>query len=139
MDLAALKAELVTDPASLGYSAGGGLADHKADAERLNSLATGRTRDRQVVATSEILEAATIAELRALNATDREMFKIILSVGTVRLDNTRVRVMLTDMFGPETTTRANVAALQSEPISRATELFDTQVGYWDVSNARGLP
>lgn len=65
-----------------------------------------------VVATCAILNATDLDEYDALSDTQKEIYKIILSMGTANIgDNGNTRTLLLDMFGPGSVTRANLAAL----------------------------
>jgi len=144
MDLAALKAELTNDPARLGYSGDtdpSNLTTAHADADLLNSLATSRTLPVDTVLTASVLAAVPIAELKALAAADREIFRLYVQTGELPVNDANVVGAFLDLFGPGTEARANLNALRTRPASRAEELFGegVEVFYYDVGQARQLP
>jgi len=144
LDLAALKTELTNDPLGLGYSGDtdpSNLTTAHADADLMNSLATGRTLPRDTVGSASVLAAVPIAELKALTATDREIFRLYIQTGEIPVNDANVLAAFLDLFGPGTTARTNLAALRNRAASRAEELFGegVEVFYYDVGQARELP
>ena len=61
---------------------------------------------------------------------------MILSMGTVLVEGANTRSALAGMFGPATTTRANLTALQSVQVSRARELGLPEVKPGHVEEVR---
>lgn len=136
MDIAALKTELTTDPLGLGLA---GLSNQEA-ADKLNEVPTapavGRRLVREVIPTWEIFEATTAAEWTGLSANEKQRYQTMLAMGTVNIRQPNTRATLLAMFGPATTTRANLDALRYSSASRAMVLLGESVNYWDVANAR---
>jgi hypothetical protein len=148
MNYAALRAELLTDPLTLGYA---GLSDVQASA-RLNATDTGRTRRRADVASSEIAQAILVADYTALGgnptaaalSTERRYLAwlaLIAAAPTVRLlnddgSNTPVIDNLMAMFPAGSGTRTRLQALATDTISRADELGLGAVAPGDVALAR---
>ena len=67
-----------------------------------------------VYPTYKIIEATDATEYAALSDANKDVYKMILSCGTVDLsDGTEVRARLLAMFGAGTTTRANLVTLVS--------------------------
>jgi hypothetical protein len=130
MDIAALKAELLTGhPETGAYDANDALA-----AGQLNAV--NRTRNVVSVEGQQVFEAAPPAEYNALTADQKQVFLAICGMGTILVNGTNTKAALLAMFGDGTATRTNLAALQTESVSRATELgFGViKVGY--VQQAR---
>ena len=65
-----------------------------------------------VFATYKIVEATDATEYSALSSGNKTAYGMIISLGTVDLaEGTSTRTKLWDMFGAETTTRANLETL----------------------------
>ena len=65
-----------------------------------------------VFATYKIVEATIASEYSALSTANKTAYGMIVSLGTVDLsDGTATKDKLWDMFGAETTTRANLETL----------------------------
>lgn len=132
MDYVRLKSEITLDPAVLGYA---GKTDQQI-ADLLNSLTTGRTIERSVIPAHEALEATVPAEWAALTAAEKQRYQTITGVGSVNLKGANTRSAMAAMFGPATTTRANLIALQIKTVSRAEELGLGRVEAGHVAKAR---
>jgi len=129
MNITILRAELTDDPETRGYS---GMSDVQAAA----SFATlDRERNVTTVSGQEIFEAAVAADYAALSAGDRELFLAIVGMGTILVNGTNTKAALTTMFAA-TLTLANLAALQTETVSRATELGLGLVKVGHIQEAR---
>ena len=129
MNNEALKAELTNDPEGRGYS---GMSDAQAAA----SFATlDRERNVTTVSGQEIFEAVVAADYTALSADDRQLFLAIVGMGTILVNGTNTKTALTTMFAA-TPTLANLAALQTETVSRATELGLGLVKVGHIQEAR---
>ena len=135
INLTALRAELDADPKGLGYAT-------KSDREVWEAMttvgATDDTIEREVVPAWEIAEAVVRSEFRALDADDKEMLSMILSMGEVNLKGVNVRTSLAGMFTAGTDTRANLIALQTEPTSRVVALDMGPMREWHIARARAL-
>lgn len=121
--LADLKAELLTDPAAIGYAALLAAGSHNRVADALNLPRVGQSVQRSVVATWEIVEATVPAEWAALTAAERQRYQTLTALGTINVQGPNVRSQFAAMFGAGTTTRTNLLALQSRQGSRAEALF----------------
>lgn len=132
MDYAKLKSEIMTDLALLGYA---GKTDQQI-ADLLNSVARGRTIQRSVIPSHEILEATVPGEWAALTAAEKQRYQTITGAGSVDLKGQNTRLMLGAMFGAGTTTRANLIALQNKTVSRAEELNLGRVEPGHITKAR---
>lgn len=133
MDYNALNSELITDPLARGYS---GMSDAAAAAD-LNTVYRTRTRD--TVSGSEILNATDDAEFTALaDPTDKNRWLSLCGIAEIDTGNGVAKSLEADLFGAGTTTRDNLAALKSESISRAVELGLGTVRAGDVEYARSI-
>lgn len=130
MDLNALKAELTVDPLGRGYSA----MDDKAAAASLNAI--NRTVNVESVTGQEVFEATTATDYAALSAAELQQFWGIIGMSEILVNAQNTRAALLGMFGPGTDTRANLAALQTTLVSRATELGLGPVKVGHVQEAR---
>ena len=128
--MSVLKDEIINDPLSRGYAS---MTDHEV-ADSLNTV--NRERDRTIIPAHEIIEATTTTDYNALSADNKQRYGIITGAGEVNIQGTNTRAALAAMFGPGTQTRTNIAALQIELISRATELGLDFVRPGDVIEAR---
>lgn len=133
MNLVNLKSELLAGHPGTGAYA----ADNEAAANQLN--ATNRPGERGLVNASDVFEAIVPAEWAALSANEKQRVQTILGMGQVNLKGPNTRASLAAAFGPATTTRANLVALQAGPSqSRAFELFGELVTPSHVADARRL-
>ena len=125
-----LAAELKNDPLNRGYAA-------MTDQQIVDSLnAVDRTLPRDAVPTSEVFEAIVPEEYAALTAAQKASVNLILSLDSVRVNGANTRGALLDAFGPGKTTRANLAALQTRPVSRAEEIGIARPRLGEVMKAR---
>jgi hypothetical protein len=139
MDYSRLQAEVAGDPVTLGYS---GKTDQQT-ADLLNSLATGRTLNRTQVNATEIMGAiasATPSNAWPTSASKQEsMLLAILGLPFVDASNVNIRAIFGEIFpnaGNTATTRANLLALGTQTVSRATELALGPVIALDVNRAK---
>jgi hypothetical protein len=132
MDLAKLKTELDTDPLARGYAA---LSDEAA-------AETFKINDRQPNRTDldgGLLVASIVrSEFAALSAGDKQYVQLVCAASNLPLTAT-LKTELGAVFGPATTTRANLLALMKRPGNRAEELDLGGIPTAsDVANARRL-
>lgn len=127
-----LKNEIVNDPLSRGYS---GMTNSQL-AVSLNLK--NRTRMRGVIPAHEIIDSIVPGEWSLLLTSEQRRIELITGAGEVNVQNDNVRAALQAAFGPGTTTRANLLAIQNELISRALELALPAVQEGDVAYARTL-
>lgn len=116
MDFVVLAQEINLDPLGRGYA---GMTDAQA-AISLNTVS--RSRERGVVPAHELIDATVPSEWAALSAAEKQRYQTLTGAGQVNVQSANVRSAFAAMFGAGTTTRANLAALQNEQVSRATEL-----------------
>ena len=133
-----LKNELDADPLVMGYA---GKTDQEV-ADLINAVSEtaveGRQIARETIDTWEIVEATVPSEWTALSAAERQRYQTITGCGRVNVKGTNVKAQFLAMFTQGTTTRANLAALQNRPASRAEFLGFGTVESWDVARARAL-
>lgn len=125
IDYAALKTELQTDPQTMGYAPLIADGSDNQLAALLNAL-TGPGAgavDRDILPAYEIVDAVVQAEYDPLTAAQKQQLLLITGAGQVNIRATNTRAALAAMFGPGTTTRANMLALQTRTGSRAEVLF----------------
>lgn len=133
MDYAALKTELTTDPLTRGYA---GMTDQEAS-DSLNTK--NRTRDRVVIPGYEVIEATVASEWSALSAAEKQRYQTLVSAsGGVYAKGANTRAAFLAMFGGGTATRTNLAALQTESISRAEEIGWSEMKPGYVAQARAM-
>ena len=142
MDYAALRSELVNDPLGLGYTPDdpadwlNGPAS-EADAALLNSLTTGRTRNRTKMTGREFKDEWDATEFSALTEPQKDLLYSMAArddLDPFGIDATVVQ----DIFPPGGITITALAAARVETISRATELGFGRILPGDVQNARKL-
>ncbi len=130
MDYAKLKAELVAGHPDTGvYDADDAIA-----ANQLNVV--NRTRNVESVTGQQIFEAVDGTDFIALTDAQKSLLYAIIGMGTILVNGTNTKAALLAMFGPGTVTRENLAALQTENVSRAAELGLGTVAPGHVENAR---
>lgn len=130
MDLAALKTELTSDPAAIGYAAANG--DHDAITKLLNR--PQRTIDAESLPSGVLVSCIDRAEFAALSAADKQYLNLFVTAGDVPMSQ-NVRQALRVLFpaGSETRTRINRATRRAG--SRAEELGLGRVTESDVADA----
>jgi hypothetical protein len=130
MDLAALKAELTTDPAAIGYAAANG--DHVAIARLLNK--SGRSVDSESLSSGVLVSCLDKTEFTALSAADKQYLNLFVTAGEVPM-TAEVRQTLRAMFPQGSKTRQNINAATKRNASRAEELGFGRVTESDVADA----
>lgn len=121
MDYPKLQTEVANDPVTLGYA---GKTDQQI-ADLLNSLTTGRTLPNTLVPTTQILGAIQLAAWPTVGSASESQLRAILGMPYVDASSTNIRAILGSIFpnsGNTATTRANLLALGTVTVSRATEL-----------------
>lgn len=122
-DLLALKAELTNDPSTLGLVAPPTIAD-EANADALNLVRETILVERDAIPATEIARALNRTEYGSAVNADRQWIELQLSVGLVDArTGSEARAGFTAIFGANTTTRANLLALLSEPGNRVEQMF----------------
>lgn len=130
MDLVALKTEITTDPATIGYAAANG--DHEAIAKLLNK--PQRTIDAESLSSGVLVSCLDKTEYTALPATDKAYLNLFVTAGDVPV-TANVRQALRALFpaGSETRNRINAATRRTG--SRAEELGLGRVTESEVADA----
>lgn len=139
IDYAALKTELETDPLGLGYSTPVDPQDPaaaEADAALLNSLATGRTRNRTNMTGREFKNEWDTTEFSALTDPQKDLLYSMAARDDLDPFGIDAQVVQ-DIFPPGGATITALAAARVETISRAVELLGTSVHAGNVQTARG--
>lgn len=133
LDLAALKAELTSDPLGRGYASLG-------DADCADILNAVNRPGLAITVTGDDLMNKVIvwSEVEALTAAKRDTLAILLKAGNLDLtaSGSNARTYLASLFGAASATRGNFLALQAPRISRAAELGLPPIGHPDVAAAR---
>lgn len=133
-----LKIEVVTDPISLGYASKSDQEIADLLNEVLSTLEVGRKRDREEVASWEILEQTELSELKNLPPEKLTRYYAILAMGIINVQATNIRTIMLDLFAAGTTTRSNLAAFQTFSISRANFLGLPVIKPGDVEEAKAI-
>lgn len=137
MDYTALKNELQTDPAALGYAASIASGALSPVVALLNAVRGTILIDRDLIESYEIINATVPTEWAALSAAEKQRYQTVTGAGQVDCRNANVRATFQAMFGAGTTTRANLTALLTRQGSRAEQLFGagTYVSAEDIAKA----
>ena len=136
-NLLTLKSEINTDPEALGYSA----VDTKGKALILNDASLGENLDPATISATDLQAAVVATEYGSLSAIQRELWMALLqstTAGGVQATNTNIRSQITTIWGAGTTTRSNLAALQTRNASRAEILFGEGVSITPQAVGRAL-
>ena len=122
-DIAALYTELITDPNELGLVAPPTI-DDVGNADRLNEVRTAQQVDRKAIPTNELTQQIDRAEFNALSAADRQWLMLVMSTGSVDIDDTgQMKQGLLQCFGSTTETRAGMEARMTEAVNRVEQMF----------------
>jgi 5-enolpyruvylshikimate-3-phosphate synthase len=131
-DYLALKTELAKPDLS-------GLSDAAA-AAKLNTDTVQTTVDRGVIDAYEVINATVPAEWASLTAAEKQRYQTFTGAGLIDVQNANTRAAFLAMFAAGTTTRANLAALQTKTTTktRAESIagWGQPVAVGDVSVAR---
>ena len=115
MNYEALKAEVLDDPLGVGYSS---MTDDLV-AAALNVV--NRTRNRQSMSASEVLNAVDVADYNGLtNAAEAKLWDL-LGIGDLNPFGVEATLMV-QLFGAGSATITELQALRVEVMSRAVEL-----------------
>jgi hypothetical protein len=132
--LTALKTELTTDPASIGYAAL--KDDHEALAKRINNAPrqVGNAGDKP---TSVLLNVFDLAELKAALVVPGKasLLQLVCSMPSVDLDSKDLRAIVADVFGSPSKTLTAFNKLAKRDGKRAEELKFGHVTESDVADA----
>ena len=128
--LPALKAELTTDPAALGYAADAG--EHVALAKRINK--PGRSIDSSSLSSGALVSCLDKTEFTALTAADKAYLNLFVTATDVPMTSD-IRVALRTMFPAGSKTRQNINQATKRDASRAEELGFGRVTESDIADA----
>lgn len=128
--LSALRVELLTDPVSIGYASHVSNGTFSILTSLINSVSANTHTPTSAVTVGSVqaqdLQVAVVAsEYLALSAGHQTLWNAVLTAATVgiAISNTVLRQQVTTVWSAGTTTRANLAALQTRRCSRAETLF----------------
>ena len=126
--LAALKTEIQTDPATLGYTG----KTH----EQISALLTtpNRQANRETLDAGLLVAAIVRAEYDVLLAPAKDYLRLIAMVGTLPL-TANLKTELQGIFAAGSATRANLVALLKRPGTRCEELDLPNATTSDVADA----
>lgn len=130
MDLVALKAEITSDPAAIGYAAV--ITDHLALAGILNR--PQRTIDAETLSSGVLVSCIDRAEFAALSAADKAYLNLFVTAGDVPM-SANVRQALRALFPANSETRTKINQATRRTGSRAEELGFGRVTESDVADA----
>ena len=128
MDLVKLKAEIVNDPASIGYAN----KNHEDVAKLLNQ--TGRTADVEAVTGGQLLASMSPNEFEPLAPTEKAYLSLVFAAGELPVTR-NLRQKLLSLFGAGSDTRKAWVDLLKRPASRAEELGLGRVTESNVADA----
>lgn len=130
MDLVALKTEITSDPAAIGYAAANG--DHEAIAKLLNQ--PQRTIDAERLSSGLLVSCIDRTEFTALSAADKAYLNLFVTAGDVPMSQ-NVRQALRALFPANSETRTKIKQATRRTGSRAEELGFGRVTESDVADA----
>jgi hypothetical protein len=127
-----LKTEITTDPLARGYS---GMTNQQV-ADSLNTV--NRPIQRTTLTGAEIYEQTDITEFQGKTAAQQIYVRDIWGLGgNIAVGaGSKARTVMITVFGAGSVTIANLLAILTTNISRATEIGATFVFAHDVANAR---
>lgn len=126
-----LRAEILSDPLSIGYST-------MSDKEVADSLMeSNRSEIRKVVPASEVFAAIDPPDYLAIsNQRHISYLSLMFSVDEVRLGLSGVRQILDMIFNGANTTLNRLQSLRTRSVSRATELRLGRIQEGHIAHAR---
>ena len=132
MNYEALKTELLAGHPDTGaYNADAAIAAGEL-------TAVNRTRQRDFVSGSEILNATDNTEFSALTDTEKDRWLSMCGVDSIDTTSGIAKSLEADLFGGGTTTRTNLQTVKTEDVSRAVEVGIGNVRAGDVEIARSI-
>lgn len=135
MNYSTLKTEIQTDPVPLGYGVWATAIDDARIAGLLND-ATKRTINRSLIPSWEVIGCFDHAEFAVLTQVKLLQLQVLLSGGMLNILDPSVRQIATDIFPAGGPTLIAVNALQTQAVSRASELGLGTVQVGEVTTAR---
>lgn len=138
IDPVALKTEIINDPKSIGYATAWNAGSNQEVVELLNEVREICQVDVAYRESWELQNAVVYAEQAALDATKTTAWQNVLRCGRIEVRNANMRGQILGIWAAGTTTRSNLAALQTRDSSRAEELWGdgVAVSVEDVRAAR---
>jgi len=141
--LQALHDEIEADPLGIGYKEqDGSWKEDQIIADLINDPANGDVVQRNHISPQEIIEQITIDDWDAITAAQRLYVSLLPSLPQVDAiqNGTEVRANLLTIFGPTTTTRANLIGVVQKDGSRAEVLWGegTVISISQVGHAANL-
>lgn len=141
MDLPALKVELNTDPAGLGYA--GQTDDQCAKLlNRIRSQDAGNPNfeiNRKQVSGGDIAACMVPSEFTAVSAANRDYVGQLTNSATLTANSFRSDLLALFPSGNAPLTRAKLDAVFKIQVSRSVKLFDEESTPSNVADARRLP
>ncbi len=137
--IAAIKAELEADPASLGYAAPNAGVEADAVADAALMAAVGQTVDVETLSASQLFEAIDLGEWNTtLDDIKRANVRMILSLGdSIQIaPGTKARTMMAAALVGATVSLAALGVIGSKTVSRAEELGFGRVTIGQIQSAR---
>ena len=134
MDLAALKTEITTDPAAIGYAAI--IGDHVAVAKLINTAPRNipETSGRPSWELFQCVEPSELATIEA-DAAKSNRLKLLLSMPEINPDARRLRQSIVFIFGAAAQTTTRFDAWAKRTGTRAEELGFGRVTESDIADA----
>jgi len=124
--LQALHDEIEADPLGIGYKNGdGSWKEDRVIVDLINDPANGDVVQRNHISPEEVIEQIVIDEWDAITASQRLYIGLLPSLAEIDAteNGTEVRANLLSIFGPTTTTRANLVSVVQKDGSRAEVLW----------------
>jgi hypothetical protein len=134
MDLVALKTEITTDPAAIGYAAV--LSDHVAVAKLINTAArqVADTDDKPIWQLFQCFDPDELTTAEAVVAKFRRL-QLLCSLASVNPDAKRLRQSIVFIFGAQSQSLTRFDAWAKRSGTRAEELGFGRVTESDVADA----
>ena len=130
VELSALRSELLSDPASIGYAPYLSTGTYSIITHLINAVSANSHTAVSAVSVSRVgsldLQVAVVAsEYLALSGGQQALWNaaLIAAVNGIAISNTTFRQQVTTVWSAGTTTRANLLLLQTRRCSRAEALF----------------
>lgn len=131
VNLTTLRTELLTDPVSLGYASFvatgncNGIIAILANISANSGGAGASTVTVGTVGALSLQQCVVVGEYSNLTNTQRDLWNAIITTATngISISNTVIRQQIAGIWSATTTTRNNLAALQTRPCNRLEVLF----------------
>lgn len=137
VDYAALKNEIDTDPATIGYAPLVTSGDDVGIANLLNQVRAGTSITKAFIPLEDVLAAIVKTEFDSLTSAQKTVVDQFIRGTRIKSGDANMRATLGALFAAGTTTRANLVALSTRTGSRAEVLFGEGIviGHADVARA----